>query len=133
MLQKNMQSQFIRGLAVVVLFVVGIAVGYFMNNDNPSANIPLNTHTMAEGYMMHDMDMAMDGMMMNLEGKTGAELEKAFLDDMIVHHQGAIDMAEALLVGTTRPELIKLANDIISAQTNEINMMAEWRTEWFGI
>ena len=117
----------------VGIFVFGMSLGYVIKDSQAPANIPpMNMHMMPQGHMMHDMDMAMDGMMMNLEGKTGAELEESFLDDMIVHHQGAIDMAESLLVGTTRPELIQLANDIITAQTREIGMMQQWRAEWFG-
>lgn len=79
-----------------------------------------------------NMHGAMGDMMMGLDGKTGNALDKAFLDEMIVHHQGAVEMAETLLKGTKRPELIKLGNDIITAQTGEIKMMQDWRTQWFG-
>jgi uncharacterized protein (DUF305 family) len=41
-------------------------------------------------------------------------------------------MSQALLNGTKRPELIKLGNDIITAQTGEIQMMKEWRKVWFN-
>ena len=51
---------------------------------------------------------------------------------MIVHHEGAVDMAEMLLQKTKRPELVKLGNDIINAQTSEIEMMKEWRQVWFN-
>jgi uncharacterized protein (DUF305 family) len=60
------------------------------------------------------------------------ELDKIFLVDMIVHHQGAVDMAKLLQKGTKRPELQKMANDIITAQTKEITMMQTWLKEWFG-
>lgn len=79
-------------------------------------------------YGMHD---AMGGMMMGLSGKTGDELDKAFLEGMILHHQGAIEMSKALVAGTKRPELQKLGNDIVAAQTKEIEMMRQWRTTWF--
>jgi uncharacterized protein (DUF305 family) len=51
---------------------------------------------------------------------------------MIIHHEGAVEMAEILLEKTKRPELIKLANDIISAQNTEIEMMQNWNKEWFN-
>lgn len=94
-------------------------------------------HMMGNGSMMRDGDMmGMQGMMMDmtarLKGKTGAELEKTFLEDMIVHHQGAVDMSKELLKGTDRPELIQFANDIISAQSREIEMQKQWLKEWFG-
>ncbi len=81
------------------------------------------------GYGMHG---AMGGMMMGLSGKAGDELDKAFLDGMIVHHQGAVEMSKVLVAGTKRPELVKFGNDIITAQTKEIEMMQQWRTSWFG-
>jgi len=79
------------------------------------------------------MHGAMDGMMMGLQGKTGDALDEAFLTEMIVHHEGAVSMARTLVAGTKRPELLKLGNDIITAQTKEIEMMTQWRKAWFGI
>jgi uncharacterized protein (DUF305 family) len=70
-------------------------------------------------------------MMANLKGKTGDEFDKAFLSEMVVHHQGAVEMAKAVLATSKRPELIKLANDIISAQNKEIEMMQGWQKAWF--
>ncbi len=94
-------------------------------------------HQMSDGSMMHDGEMmGMQGMMMDmtarLKGKTGAELEKIFLEDMIVHHQGAVDMSKELLKGTDRPELVQFANDIITVQSKEVEMQKQWLTEWFG-
>jgi len=78
------------------------------------------------------MDDMMKNMMKNLEGKTGSELDEAFLRDMIPHHQGAVEMAEALLAGTEKEEMKEFANDIIDAQSEEINMMNQWleRITW---
>ena len=95
-------------------------------------------HQMPDGTMMGgkaqmDMNSMMSGMMEGLNGKTGDEFDKAFLAEMIVHHQGAVVMAQAVLKNSKRPELIKLANDIISAQTGEITMMKNWEKEWFNI
>ncbi len=41
-------------------------------------------------------------------------------------------MSEVLLESTKRPELQKLANDIIAAQTTEIDMMKGWLNTWYG-
>lgn len=83
--------------------------------------------------MNHSMDMngAMDSMTMSLEGKTGADFDKAFLSEMIVHHMGAVEMANQVLTVSKKPELIELANNIISAQNKEIEMMKNWQTAWF--
>lgn len=94
-----------------------------------------NKYRMPEGKMMQNKDMNMSGMMQGmmsgLEGKTGDEFDKAFLNEMIVHHQGAVDMANEVLKTSKRPELLKLADEIIVAQTKEIKMMQDWQTAWF--
>jgi uncharacterized protein (DUF305 family) len=75
------------------------------------------------------MDMNMRHMGMMLAGQTGAALERAFLEGMIPHHQGAIEMAK-YLTGSIRPELIKMGQDIITAQNAEIAQMQKWLIEW---
>lgn len=52
--------------------------------------------------------------------------EHDFMTMMIPHHQGAIDMAKALLLHTKDPELINLAQGIITEQQNEIRLMQAW-------
>ena len=59
-------------------------------------------------------------------------MDRAFLNGMIIHHEGAVEMAQTLLKETKRPELLRLGNDIVSAQTQEIQMMKEWRKAWFN-
>ena len=77
------------------------------------------------------MGSSMDEMMESMNGKTGNELDQAFLSAMMVHHQGAIEMAGKVKEGTKRKELIKMADDIINAQTSEIEMMRQWQNEWY--
>jgi uncharacterized protein (DUF305 family) len=54
-----------------------------------------------------------------------------FIDGMIEHHQGAIDMAGQVLAESERPELRTLAEEIIAAQSDEIEQMRAWRAAWF--
>ena len=49
-----------------------------------------------------------------------------FVTMMIPHHQGAVDMAKALLLQTQDPELRNLAQGIITEQQNEIRLMQSW-------
>lgn len=49
-----------------------------------------------------------------------------FVTMMIPHHQGAVDMAKALLLSTRDPELRNLAQGIITEQQNEIRLMQAW-------
>jgi uncharacterized protein (DUF305 family) len=49
-----------------------------------------------------------------------------FVTMMLPHHQGAIDMAKAILLHSKDPELRNLALGIIAEQQNEINVMRAW-------
>ncbi|NMM38741.1 MAG: DUF305 domain-containing protein [Glaciimonas sp.] len=56
----------------------------------------------------------------------GGTANNDFVLMMIPHHQGAIDMAKALLLYTRDPELQNLAQGIITEQQNEIQLMQAW-------
>jgi uncharacterized protein (DUF305 family) len=72
------------------------------------------------------MDMDMD------EFRQADPFDRAFIDAMIVHHEGAIEMARAIRDSTEREELQSLADEIIEAQEAEIEQMRQWRQEWYG-
>lgn len=50
-------------------------------------------------------------------------VERLWIEDMIVHHMGAVMMAEDLLKLDPRPELADFARAIIAVQTDEIMLM----------
>lgn len=66
------------------------------------------------------MDRGMQSAPMN--GAPGHD----FVTMMLPHHQGAIDMAKAVLLNTQDPALRNLALGIIAEQQNEINVMRAW-------
>lgn len=78
------------------------------------------------------MGHAMDQMTASLEGKTGDEFDRTFLQEMIVHHEGAVVMARQALSVSERQELRSLAEAIIEAQEGEIAQMQAWQAAWFG-
>lgn len=97
-------------------------------------DVPTGTQVMNQhGMMGNDSNMHM-GMMGDESDITRLEqtsdFDKAFIEDMIPHHQMAVMMATMLKNGTGRPEMIRLAEDIISAQTKEINEMRQWYKNW---
>lgn len=64
---------------------------------------------------------------------TGADFDRAFIDAMVPHHESAIEMAKAAKeAGLEQPDLVKVADDILATQQQEIDEMKEWRSEWFG-
>jgi uncharacterized protein (DUF305 family) len=70
--------------------------------------------------VMADMHEAMAA------AKPTGDADIDFVQGMIPHHQGAVDMAEVLLKKGKDPELKKLAHDIIIAQEKEIAFMRAW-------
>jgi uncharacterized protein (DUF305 family) len=85
----------------------------------------------SSGHMgMSDSEM---GMSMNPAALEQAEpFDRAFIDAMVPHHQGAVAMAKQLLKQGEQPGLRELAGDIIAAQTKEIAQMRAWRKAWYG-
>ncbi len=128
---------------LVIVGVIALVLGYLVYPQINKQKVPMGMHQMPDGSMMMDvnnqmhtsmtMDSMMEAMTASLKGKTGEEFDNAFLEEMIPHHQGAIEMAKMVLVSSKNPELVKLANDIISAQQKEINMMRDWQRQWFGV
>lgn len=66
-------------------------------------------------------------MMRELENLSGAELDKAFLEDMIHHHMGAIMMARSVEPHIEHEEIRTLAENIIKTQSDEISQMQTLR------
>jgi uncharacterized protein (DUF305 family) len=71
---------------------------------------------MDHGAMMDDPSMPFDAQ---------------FIDGMIVHHEGAVVMAEEALERSERAELRAMAEEIIAAQGPEIEQMQNWRDAWY--
>ena len=75
-------------------------------------------HDMADmGGMMSAEDMD------KLTTLTGSEFDKAWLEMMIAHHQGAVKMAEDVKANGKDPDVAALADRIIAGQTAEITEM----------
>jgi uncharacterized protein (DUF305 family) len=89
-------------------------------------------HMMPDGTMMGG-DMGMAGMEMDGMGMTVSS-EREFIDGMIPHHQEAIDTAKEVLArGGSTPDIKTLAQNIISAQAQEITDMKTWYKNWYGV
>jgi uncharacterized protein (DUF305 family) len=53
------------------------------------------------------------------------------IDQMIMHHQGAIMSSEHMIADSERPEMGQLAEDIQESQSQQIEQMQTWREEWY--
>jgi len=105
------------------VIITGFAAGVAVNNGNTGMMNMMGVDTQKVGRFADDESMGMDMMTENLRGKSGDEFDKVFLSEMIVHHQGAIDMAVLAKQSAKHDEIKKLADEIIAAQTKEINDM----------
>ncbi|WP_404438200.1 DUF305 domain-containing protein [Microbacterium aerolatum] len=80
---------------------------------------------MDHGSMGGDDSMMSEEDMTLLEDADAAEASRLFLEQMIVHHEGAVDMAQTALDDAQNPDVLDLAQQMIDDQTAEIAAMQE--------
>jgi len=137
-------------VATVVVFVVWHALGAFthgvlgvrhmgMMGPGHMAGSMMGQGQMGPGQMgpgqmgPGQMGMGGPGPMAHGKGRTGpmgtvltGDADRDFAQEMIPHHQMAVDMANDVLKTGKDPELKKLANEIIAAQQKEIEFLKGW-------
>lgn len=90
---------------------------------------------------MDGMDEGMDGMggmemegmmseedMQALDAAQGAEAGQLFLEQMIVHHEGAVEMAQTEVAEGENADAVAMAQEIVETQQAEISTMADLLT-----
>jgi uncharacterized protein (DUF305 family) len=103
----------------------GLLIGFLSWHHIPVATPFMSTNDSSMPSMMGTMSA-------DLQGKTGDAFDKAFLSEMIVHHQGAIDMATLAQTNAKHQAIKDLAGNIITAQTKEIAEMKAWQKSWYN-
>lgn len=94
--------------------------------------------TAENGGMDHDqmghgsMDMGSGGMAKQMIMHNGKYSDKAFIDAMVPHHQGAIAMARVALKNAEHDEIRELSRNIVSTQQSEIEELKSIKKEEFG-
>lgn len=128
---RTMKLQHRSGLAVATVSAVTLLAGggaYAVTQAaDPAVNrsAELSARSASAPAMMSGQGMGM--------GRFTEEqpFDAQFLDQMAVHHQGAVMSTQAMISDSARPELRALAEDIITSQRKQLTQMQAWRTQWY--
>ena len=122
-------------LAVAFLLAAcgGAGSGQQGNESGDGGHGQMDPGQMDHGQMDHgSMGMGSSGMARQMVMEKGKYSDKAFIDAMVPHHQGAIAMAEVALKNAEHEEIIQLSRNIISSQQAEIEELKSIKQEEFG-
>ena len=84
------------------------------------------------GMNMSGMDHGSGAMASQMLMKNGKYSDERFIDAMVPHHQGAVEMARVALKNAQHEEIIELSHNIISSQQAEIEKLKSIKKEEFG-
>jgi len=117
---------FSAGIAAASLLLgLGLAASAHEEHPGPAASVgSLSRSRLAdEAPFLTENDAAMSRMMDGMAVKPTGDVDRDFVAMMVPHHQGAIDMAVAVLRHGHNEQLRRLAQEIIVTQQQEIAAM----------
>lgn len=123
--------------AVMIVFWLGFCFGA-ISAQSPIQKYQPRMSTQAPGSKfcsdksLDSMDTIMNKMTQSLNAKTGDDFDKEFLLQMMLHHEGAVEMAKQVLAQSKREDLKAFAQQIIDSQNKEIDQMKSWQANWFS-
>jgi len=119
-----------RNLGVIIFSLLVCLTACGGKSDVPKSNTEIDHSKMDHSKMDHsNMDHSA---MTSSQNAASAPYDLQFLDTMIAHHQGAVDMAQPCGASAEHAEIKTLCKNIISSQQKEITDMKEWREKWFA-
>ena len=121
-----MEKKMIITVAITALVAFSAGAGVVLIQQPKNMNDDTMSHDTGAMNMSSDMSM----MSSSLKGLKGDEFDKRFISEMVTHHEGAVDMAELALTNAKHQEVKTMAQNIISAQTKEIDEMQTWQKNW---
>ncbi|MBW4623050.1 MAG: DUF305 domain-containing protein [Cyanosarcina radialis HA8281-LM2] len=106
---------------ILALLATGAIAGLLISS-NTKAEYPSLVESEWDGQL-NEYSIARKPMM--------SQVDRHFIEMMIPHHQGAIDMAELALVQAKHPEIKNLAKAIKQDRSREIQLMRTWYKKWY--
>jgi uncharacterized protein (DUF305 family) len=95
----------------IVAAIIGMGIGYFLTPEYRTAMYEKNTMDLGSADRTYDL---------------------RYINAMIVHHRGAMLLAEQLQQSTTRPEMNALATEILTNEPKAIDELYAWKKEWYN-
>ena len=115
--QERSESAFVKQLAEDIVRTQNQEIALMRREDQTLAEAGIEKGSLGVAEHMMGMDADVDSL------KTAKPFDKAFITEMIPHHEGAVTMANAELSKGKSTKLKLLAQDIITAQEREIAAM----------
>ncbi len=133
---------------LLFVFALGIFLTYLISlflplpytkkgviNKNTTLDDGLDTTTPLDKVVMvgthiatgSDKSSSIDRMLTAIQDKNGDAFDKAFLTQMIIHHEGAVAMAKEALAKSHNKEILALSAQIVEVQQAEIKEMKLWQ------
>ena len=126
-MSKNTKIIFILIVLVIVVTSIAVAIlGYTLySNTRLSSSSKMSSSTISSSQNSSNQTIAMDmtGMVRD---------DKSFVENMIPHHQEAIDSSKTILNVTTDPDIKTFAQNVITDQSKEIDDMKTWYKSWYN-
>jgi uncharacterized protein (DUF305 family) len=127
-MKKNLTAILILG------FTLNVACSTASNSNQTSGNhanhASQTNSTTADHANMNHAAMSHDQMQSAPNAKN-APYDLQFVDTMIAHHQGAVEMAQMAANQTQNADLLRFTRQIVADQNAEIEQMKRWREQWF--
>lgn len=112
--------------------IAGFTAGQAVNNNNSGMMrmMGIDTNSSQQQTATNHSTMSMAEMTEELTNKSDDDFDKAFIEMMIDHHEGAVSMAKLSETRAKHDEVKQLSKDIIIAQEKEIIEMRKWQSNW---
>lgn len=117
-------------LAILICLAIYIAFELRIANIINTKDVQIISQSSTKTY---DNDDFMMGMMNGKDIHTGMMIrnDQEFIEEMIPHHQEAIDSAKVIANTSTNPHVVELTKGMIYAQEKEVLDMKIWYKDWF--